>query len=477
MTLTHRHLTLASGGFGASLETCQCPVEYRGTWLRPLPALFLLFILAGCGSRDRSNPFDPKNPDTGGVLPGLRVVAGDHRADISWDLQAFGPGPKVRIERASLRDTNDLAIAEVPLESAAFADTLLAKAGTYTYRVRVIAASGAGGVATVDTVTPDVDQPWVVDSGHERLLQLSPDNRSIRFESDNFGTPEDVVFDRGSQVLWMANTFDGTVVKLDPSGRPLAAYPGVDFPSVLAVDELRAALWVGDDRSGAVMKMALDGSEICRAKGFAGVASLAVDPQDGGVWVAEQEAGRVTKVRSNGTRQVTLRGFVSPRRVQFDPGLPPVREPALWIADFSTGQLAKATPEGREIFRLVGYPGISALHLERYDIGGNLFVGVTAAAGAGMVLVLDSSGRELRRFAGPENPVSFSQNMIRGAGPSPSNSCPATIWVADAAGGAVWKISCGGTTLRRQGGLSAPQAIVCTMPRPPYTVPDAPARP
>ncbi len=454
-------------------------------WLRPLPVLFLLLILAGCGSRDRSNPFDPKNPDTGGVLPGLRVVAGDHRADISWDLQAFGSGPKVRIERFYNTESEFRTVAVLPLEAGAYSDDPLTNGGEYIYRVRVVAASGSEGVATVDTAGPEADRPWILDSGNERLVELSPDNRDIRHASNSPSTPADVQFDAHHQVLWVANPFDGTVAKLDPSGQGLAAYSVLDFPNVLAVDESRGELWVGDDRNGTVMKITSGGERICRAEGFAGVASLAVDPEDGGVWVAEPDAGRVTKVRADGIRQVTVRGFTSPRRVVFDPGSAPLHVPAaVWIADFANGQIAKATPQGREIFRLVGYPGISALHLEStYTsgtpyVGGTLYVGVTSLVGDGMILALDQDGRELWRASGPRNPVGIALNRESGGHPDDiRDPCRYSVWVADAGSGAAWKFTCGGRFASRQGGFSAPQAIACVIPGPPYPAAPSPRRP
>lgn len=356
-------------------------------------------------------------------------------------------------------------VAEVALVSGAFADTLLENAESYLYRLRVVAPSGAAGVARVDTVTPGADRPWLVDGGNERLLELSPDDRGVRSEFNSSSTLSEVVFDPGLQALWVANTFEGTVAKLDGAGRPLAAYPTVDFPNALAVDEARGALWVGDDRTGTIMKIASDGEPICRAKGFAGVASLAVDPSDGGVWVAEPDAGRVTKVRPDGIRAVTLRGFQSPRRVDFDPGRGLARQPSLWVADFATGQLAKVTPQGREIFRLVGYAGLSALHVESRDGTGFLYVGVTGDEGSGFIAALDQDGRELWRASGPRNPVAIATNFREGVGGNLPGPGFTALWVADAAGGAAWKINWGGRLLVRQGGFSSPQAITCVFPK------------
>src|SRR4029453_5972282 len=54
--------------------------------MRAAPLLFaaLVLVSAGCSNRDRNNPFDPGNPDTGGMPPDFRAIADDRKNTLTW---------------------------------------------------------------------------------------------------------------------------------------------------------------------------------------------------------------------------------------------------------------------------------------------------------------------------------------------------------------------------------------------------------
>ena len=54
----------------------------RSGWLLAVLALFV--ASGGCETRDRSNPLDPYNNETGGLIDGFNALAGNRQVEIRW---------------------------------------------------------------------------------------------------------------------------------------------------------------------------------------------------------------------------------------------------------------------------------------------------------------------------------------------------------------------------------------------------------
>ena len=50
-----------------------------------LALLTLALLAAGCAKRERANPFDPQNPETGGRPTGFTTTAGPGLVEMRWD--------------------------------------------------------------------------------------------------------------------------------------------------------------------------------------------------------------------------------------------------------------------------------------------------------------------------------------------------------------------------------------------------------
>ncbi|MBI5836619.1 MAG: hypothetical protein HZB25_05185 [Candidatus Eisenbacteria bacterium] len=400
-------------------------------------------LLAGCSTRERSNPLDPLNPDTGGRLQDVTATAAHSRVSLSWSVFAFSPTPQLLLERAETNDPVFATLASVPLTRAGFVDTTARDGVQYVYRLRAVTASGPG-LPTEVTATPGPEVVWLADAGRDRLAVLAPDCGAVRASLEVFNFPSDVAWDAVTGELWLANTFDGVVAELDSAGNVRATHTALDYPRALAVDPRRGGCWVADDHAGTVALLAPGGQLLARATGFAGPVGLAVDPSDGGAWVAEADAGRITRVRRDGTRVVSRRGFAQPEGLAFDPG-GPHDPPSLWVADFGADQLVRLDADGVERYRLVGFPGVLDVIVDPAD--GSVWV-ACSKSGAGSVSRLSREGRVLWTVEGPVNPVALAVN--------PADQ---SVWVADAADNAAWKIAASGSPARRLGDLGYPLGI------------------
>ncbi len=415
----------------------------------------------GCGGRDRSNPLDPGNPLTGGRLPGLVALAGHAQVSIRWDPLVYQDHPRVEITRFTtgreagygpvplVIPLDSVSFPAVALESGAFLDTTALDGWIYRYELRLRAGSGA--VASVSSLEagPGAAVCWVVEIARERLVALAPDAGSARAARSELYSPRSLSLVSDGAGYWVADALLEGVARLDTLGRLLESYPVFANPSLVLADPLEGGCFVADDFGGRVGLVTAVGALSWEASEFAGVTSLAFDPLDGGVWVVEPDANRVTRVRRGGARAFTVHGFNNPQQVVVSPAGVAGRSAAVWVSDAGSGTLVRLTPEGREIARYGPFPGIRALALDGRT--GEVWLGYGGArsdGGTGHIVRLDPEAGIQLDVAAPYDPVALALESRNGA-----------CWVADARGGAVWRIPRFGMPLRHLEGLAFPASL------------------
>lgn len=104
--------------------------------------------------------------------------------------------------------------------------------------------------------------------------------------------------------VWIANTNDGTLVVLSPSGSPISGSPisasALTAPTALAVDSA-GAVWVADSHAGAIAEFDATGKGLSPATGFTGAGlsgaldqSIAIDAS-GNLWVANHATSSLSE--------------------------------------------------------------------------------------------------------------------------------------------------------------------------------------
>jgi hypothetical protein len=186
----------------------------------PVFALSVLCVLVyfGCEKRDRLNPFDPGNPDTGGLPSFIDARAGNHRVALEWDLGEFGGIVATRIQRrvdgqaiSNLTPALNPAIRE-------FLDTSAQNGIAYEYRLEIELISGARQATAWDAATPGDAIPWVVDSDGGGLSRLTPDARD---QLTSVGAGRwflDLAIDTSTATVWSVDFLQGELFQRRPSG-------------------------------------------------------------------------------------------------------------------------------------------------------------------------------------------------------------------------------------------------------------------
>jgi len=263
-----------------------------------LSGLLAAVVLGGCDERDRTNPLDPENPDTGGVPDWLRATA-DHRAvDLRWEAPPTGG-----LERVELLRSVDGAAPEVVSTTddpavTTFRDSTVNNGDSLAYRLDLVRADGSRLSLPEKVAIPGPTVPWILTNTPFGLVRATPDARGTRVRGGTTGTLFDAATTPDGTSLWAVDFYGDALLHFDVDGRVVTRIP-VDLPYRMALDHERELVWTGSWALGllpVVRAFRYDGIEVERFELTGEIRDLTVDPATGVCYVARGTAGGVTRL-------------------------------------------------------------------------------------------------------------------------------------------------------------------------------------
>jgi streptogramin lyase len=244
-----------------------------------------LCLLPACASRERTNPFDPGNPATGGTPPLLGALADDGSVRLQWELGGFETVHGVRILRRPEGGDEETAFSFPGIGPGQVIDAGRQNGVALQYRLEV--ESQPVPLSTTATeATPGGSEPWVGDASGGGVLRLTPDGRGVLYRTEPGRDVLDLAIEEDGS-LWVADYGDGAVVQLDRAGRRLEAFDLYGASSV-AIDVEDGRLWVGSFDLRAVFLVERDGRVTWTDPGAGLVESVRTAP-GGGAWVVSRD--------------------------------------------------------------------------------------------------------------------------------------------------------------------------------------------
>ena len=359
--------------------------------MRVVAAVLTLLVVAGCSHRDRANPFDPENSQTGGAPAGFVALAGDGRVDLRWTAASSSGLQGYRIYRRTALDTTYRPLTNVlPRVVSSYADIGVLNGLEHLYRIYFVFQDGERPPAASDRATPGASRGFVVDGTRGTLTRITPDGRHVVATFGGFSGPTAVAVDSVTGHVWVADADGARVAIVDPGSGVTTQIPGIGFPSALAVDPLAHVTWVSDE-SGKLRAFDPFGDPLGSViEPLFLPAGVAVDVFDRSVVVCERGASRLRRYDLRDSLLATL-DVDRPWRVAIDSVTR-----RCWVTSF----------ESRTLFRVP--PSFTAIEASVPAFQGPMGVAVDALRGriwvadavAGQLVALDRNGTVLFRVSG-----------------------------------------------------------------------------
>jgi sugar lactone lactonase YvrE len=412
--------------------------------MRTVAALLALVVIAtaaSCSHRERANPLDAANPDTGGAPQGFNAIADANavalfwtaRPDLSIGFQVFRLAPGDLLYKALS--------GVLPNTSSQFFDATTQSGLEYHYRIHFVIDGVLAANWAEDVATPGPLVPWVADPGVGRLMRLSPDGRDVALAHTGFGDVSALGVTPDHGPLWVADEQDGTLFVLDP-GTLLGTRIGTTSnPAAIALDPLNGNAWVCDRNAsgGAVFHFQPSGATALPASLtlLDDPAGIATDPNDASVWVTEFGGGRVRHYQ-NGGLPLGARPLLDPARVAVDS-----TNHVAWVTSIASGWVWRVSPTMTVLdsFRLLSPVGI-ALDWRRRTAW------ICDVDGDALVAVNMDTRVEMFRVNGLGNPWDAAVDFSNG-----------DVWVVARGSARAYRLSSTGKQITSVGGLGDPFQI------------------
>src|ERR1051326_4932176 len=379
--------------------------------MRRLAALLaLLLSLASCSHRDRLNPLDGANPQTGGAPEGFNALADFVSVRLVWR-----PRPDLPIDGNAINGAD------------------------FRYRLYYVVDGQLSARFAEDIATPGRVRAWVGDILGGRLLRLTPDARDVLVSRDGFGSPYSLAVTPDFGPVWVADFLSGNVRVVDPQNFNGATIDGIAKPFTIALDPFDESAWICD-LAGSVRHY-LPGGAVAAPETLSTLleqpAGIATDPADGSVWVTEVVGNRLRHYARAGSL-LGERPLDSPSRVAVDS-----LTGQAWVTSLNTGRVWRISP-ALVVLDSLGLQGPIGLALDW-----RRRIAWLADAAADQVVSVDMDTRAVRfRLTALGEPRDVAVDLDRGE-----------AWVVGRAAARVYRFSPAGFLLGSVGGLGNPYEV------------------
>ena len=349
-------------------------------------AILILALVAGCSTRERSNPLDPHNANTGGKPVGFVAQAENAQILLTWSAASSPQGLQFRLYRQVEGEPAFTPLTEVlPGTTTAYLDLGLINGVTYRYQLYFVVGQDVSGAPAEDAATPSPVIPWVVDIDRASLIRLTADGREIAVEEGGFAGPTDCKVDRSTHLVWVADPGSGRVFIYNPALAAGISVRGLGDPSFVAVDPGLGTAWIS----------VVQGDEVVHllSNGFFGAPpslgpldaplGLDVDPKNHDVWICERRGNSVRHYTQSGT-PVSTTFLSTPSRVAVDS-----LSGDAWVTSFETRQVFHLNVIGAPIDTIASFQGPVGVAID--ELRGRIWV---ADPVAGQVVALRRNGTE-----------------------------------------------------------------------------------
>ncbi len=307
--------------------------------------IILLLVLFSCVERERLNPLDPQNPETGGKPGGLRIYSELHQAVLSWNHVNVNDFIGYKIYRKTEHDTSFRHIYTTSPDSNLYVDQNLAYEVKYYYQISVLATDFESNRSDTVTIIPGPTTIWAGDVYGRRIKKISHDCaheiESIVFDAYPFSLEREEKNNR----LWFSDVLLDRIYFVDGGQYQIFAELNGGELFKIRLDQKNNRLWIGDSYKNKMIIYNLNQTKLKEIDGFTRLSDFEIDEVSGSCLVLDAERGVVQRFAADFTIDLELTGFRYPARIALNQ-----TTGDFWIID--NYQVRKFDATGGEVFLL-----------------------------------------------------------------------------------------------------------------------------
>ncbi|HEX9972331.1 MAG TPA: hypothetical protein VGD14_09695 [bacterium] len=326
---------------------------------RLLLVLIICLALFYCTDRERLNPIDPKNQETGGRPRGLKIYSENDQAILQWSSLQLKDFLGYRIYRQTGNDPAFQIIYLIPPDSAVFIDKRLPFGQKCQYQISVLGLDFESERSDTVSIIPGPTTIWATDVYNRRIMKISHDGAHEIFQLPVDGYPWEIVVDREKENIWYVDILLNRIYLISGDDYKIIASLPNGEPIDIALDVQNDRVWVADETQGKIFVFSRSGDQIYEIDGFLKPSSLDCYFKDGSCWITDFKARTLTKLSKKGTMRIQIKNLIFPQAVSVNQ-----TTGECWVADSS--------------------------RVLKYDADGNLLITIETEVKAPIALAVDS---------------------------------------------------------------------------------------
>ncbi|MFQ5603507.1 MAG: hypothetical protein ACE5HS_09595 [bacterium] len=290
----------------------------------------ILFI--ACTDRDRTNPLDPKNPETLGRPTGVTVISNLDTVKLSWNFISLNDLVGYRIYRKAQLQQPFQPIELVASEKTTFLDLDVDFDVDYTYKITAVGNDYESPPSDSVKIAPGPTYNWAGNNLASQLIKLTHDARHQIITRTGFFPIVDIEVNSKRREVWVIENLDeeiGNAIRVTSGGEVLRPFVEFTSPVDAALDLNSGALWVADEIASQVAKVDSIGQNLFTIVDFLAPVAVSVDQNSGDCWVVDRLANKIARINRDGTQVVfSPENFDSPTSLAVNSS-----QGHVWVAD------------------------------------------------------------------------------------------------------------------------------------------------
>jgi len=399
-------------------------------------------ILTTCADRERLNPLDPRNPNTGGRPSALNVISIQDTVILNWDLVNLNDLSGYKLQRRTELENDFTTVAQVDETTDSFRDIVDEFNTDYSYRYTAVGETYESDPSSEVSIEPGPTFNWVADFNTRRLFKLTHDTRYSISSTFGFSRISDIAPNPVTGDIWVVDipaTNSGRLIRVRSDGQIIEPALSLSSPTDLSVDFTSGAFWVSDSSTSLVSKFDALGNRLFDVDRLSTPVAVAVDRRDGGCWIGDDGLQQIIRIDSDGSERVVSTAEIETSVCCLDVDS---RDGSVWVAE--TDRILKLDEAGEPILE-INAPLIQIQDIAVNDSTGELWV---INLSPSMVLKYSENGEQIFELDDFDRPQDLEVRVF-------DNSC----LVADTGNRRVVQISQVGTIVRETDVLTSPGVI------------------
>lgn len=326
--------------------------------------LFANLLAGGCADRQRSNPLDPKNPETGGRPQIIRAYSEEQVVVLKWQRPDVNGYRGMRIYRKKANEAEFEPVDMTADTTTIFRDQV-EYGNVYYYTIQAVTREYESPFSDPVRLRPGPSKIWVALSAAGKVAKLSPDAAHEVFTRGNFIYPNSLAPAGYRRGVFVTDYYTSEVLRVEEDGTLSHRIYNIYNPWDIDVDYQRARIWVSERFEGEILYMDFNGQVLAKVEGLVRPSFLAVDQKNGFCWALDEGNGRVLRIDPAHFSVEVYDQLLAPRALWVQ-----AANGACWIADSS--RVLHLSSQGKLLHEIDGFE--DAVRITVDDKNGDLWV-------------------------------------------------------------------------------------------------------